>query len=142
MVLRDFWGMNPSPFLQNGLTTDEHRGARITGKVEIGTTENRKLKSEMSTPLRPRGKMGVMRTQSPDTSHQAERVPIELLRQAPAWRRLQLTDRMSRTVRDLSLAGLRTRHPRATEAELRRRFADIHLGPQLAAKVYGPRPAD
>lgn len=83
-----------------------------------------------------------MRTQSRDTSPEAERVLIELLRQAPTWRRLQLTDRMSRTVRDLSLAGLRARHPAATEAELRRRFADIHLGPQLAAKAYGPRSAD
>ena len=91
---------------------------------------------------RHRGKVGVMRTQSPDTSPEAERVLIELLRQAPAWRRLQLADRMSSTVRSLSLAGLRARHPRASEAELRRRFADIHLGPKLAAKVYGPRPAD
>jgi len=78
-----------------------------------------------------------MRTQSPDTSPEAERVLIELLRKAPAWRRLQLTDRMSNTARALSLAGLRTRHPKASEAELRRRFADLHLGPRLAEKVFG-----
>ncbi|MCX6903489.1 MAG: hypothetical protein NTW03_08430 [Verrucomicrobia bacterium] len=83
-----------------------------------------------------------MRTQSPDTSSEAERVLIELLRQAPGWRRLQLADRMSSMVRGLSQAGLRTRHPKAPEAELRRRFADIHLGPALAAKVYGPAPTD
>lgn len=83
-----------------------------------------------------------MRTQSRDTSPEAERVLIELLRQAPAWRRLQLTDRMSCTVRHLSFAGLRARHPTATEAELQRRFADIYLGPELAAKAYGHRPAD
>ena len=83
-----------------------------------------------------------MRTQSPDTSPEAERVLIELLRQAPAWRRLQLADRMSSTARNLGMAGLRARHPGASDAELRRRFADIHLGPELAAKVYGPRPAD
>jgi hypothetical protein len=40
------------------------------------------------------------------------------------------------------MAGLRARHPKAGEAELRRRFADIHLGPALAAKVYGPPPGD
>lgn len=84
----------------------------------------------------------MMRTQSPDTSPEAERVLIELLRQAPAWRRLQLADHMGSTVRGLSLAGLRARHPKATEAELRRRFADIHLGPELAARVYGPKPSD
>ena len=49
---------------------------------------------------------------------------------------------MSSTVRALSLAGLRARHPEASEAELRRRFADIHLGPKLAAEVYGSRAAD
>lgn len=83
-----------------------------------------------------------MRTQSADTSPEAERVLIELLRQAPAWRRLQLADRMSNMVRGLSLAGLRARHPKASEAELRRRFADIHLGPKLAAEAYGPPPVD
>jgi len=86
--------------------------------------------------------MAVMRTQSPDTSPEAERVMIELLRQAPAWRRLQLADRMSSTVRGLCWAGLCARHPKATEAELRRRFADIHLGPKLAEKVFGPGPAN
>lgn len=83
-----------------------------------------------------------MRTQSPDTSPEAERVLIELLRQAPAWRRLQLTDRMSVTVRQLCLAGIRMRHPKASPDEVRRRFAELHLGAELAAKVYGPPPAD
>jgi len=80
----------------------------------------------------------VMKTQSPDTSPEAEQVLIELLRRAPAWRRLQLADRMSATVRELCMAGVRSRHPRASEAEVRRRFADIQLGPELAARVYGP----
>ena len=81
-----------------------------------------------------------MRTQSPDTSPEAERVLIELLRQTPAWRRLQLADRMSATARQLCLAGIRSRHPNASPAEVRRRFADLHLGKELAAKVYGPPP--
>jgi hypothetical protein len=78
-----------------------------------------------------------MRTQSPDTGPEAERVLIALIRQTPAWRRLQLTDRMSASARELCMAGLRLRHPHATPAELRRRFADLHLGPELAAKVFG-----
>ena len=82
-----------------------------------------------------------MRTQSPETSPEAERVLIELLRRAPAWRRLELASRMSGTARALSLAGLRARHPQASAEELRRRFADLQLGPELAAKVYGLPPA-
>jgi hypothetical protein len=83
-----------------------------------------------------------MKTQSPDTSPEAEKALMELLRRTPAWRRLQLADRMSATVRELCLAGLRARHPNASEAELHRRFADLHLGPELAAKAYGPPPTD
>ena len=83
-----------------------------------------------------------MRTQSSDTSPEAERVLIELLRQAPAWRKLQLTDHMSAVTRQLCWAGIRSRHPNATPAEWRRRFAEIHLGSKLAAKVYGPPPPD
>jgi hypothetical protein len=68
---------------------------------------------------------------------------IELLRRTPPWRRLQLADQMSRTARELSMAGLRLRFPGASAAELRRRFADIHVGPELAARVCGAlnRPA-
>jgi len=79
-----------------------------------------------------------MKTQSRDTSPEAERAWIELLRQTPTWRRLQLADRMSTTMRDLGKSGIRSRYPKATEAEVRRRFAEIHLGPELAAKVMGP----
>jgi hypothetical protein len=37
----------------------------------------------------------------------------------------------------LALAGLRQRHPRASQAELRRRLAGLLLGEDLAHKVYG-----
>jgi hypothetical protein len=79
-----------------------------------------------------------MRTQSPDTSPEAEQVLIKLLRETPAWRRLQLTDQMSASVRALCKAGIRRRHPGASDQEIRRRFADLYLGPELAAKAYGP----
>lgn len=82
-----------------------------------------------------------MKTQSPDTSPGTEQVLIALLRETPAWRRLQLTDQMSATARNLCLGGLRSRHPQAGEAELRRRFAEIHLGPELAEKVLGRPPS-
>ena len=82
----------------------------------------------------------VMRTQSLDTSPEAERVLVALLRRTPSWRRLQLADQMSKSARGLSLAGLRARFPTASEAELRRHFADIYLGPKLAAEVYGAPP--
>jgi hypothetical protein len=82
-----------------------------------------------------------MRTQSPDTSAEAERIMIELLRKAPVWRRLQLADSMSRATRLLVMSGVRQRFPQADEDELRRRFADLYLGPELAEKAFGPPPS-
>jgi hypothetical protein len=63
---------------------------------------------------------------------------IELLRQAPAWRKLEMVGQMNQTLRTLALSGLRQRHPSATQDELRRRLADLLLGLALAAQVYGP----
>ena len=74
-----------------------------------------------------------------DTNPEAERVQIELLRRMPAWRKLQMVGEMSRTVRTLALLGLRQRFPHASDAELRRRLADLWLGEELAARVYGKR---
>lgn len=79
-----------------------------------------------------------MSTLFPDTRPEAERVQIELLRQAPPWRKLHMVGQMNQTVCTLALSGLRQRHPQATLEELRRRLADLLLGPELAAHVYGP----
>lgn len=44
----------------------------------------------------------------------------------------------NRTARLLAMAGLRERHQEDSEARLRRRLADLLLGPELAEKAYGP----
>jgi hypothetical protein len=79
-----------------------------------------------------------MRTQSPDTSPEAERVLMELLRRTPAWRKLQMVEDTNYSLRYLLLAGLRERFPQDPPAALRRRLADLWLGPELAAAAYGP----
>jgi hypothetical protein len=48
----------------------------------------------------------------------------------------------NRTARALALAGLRLRHPGESPELLRRRLADLWLGPELAGKAYGPLPKD
>jgi hypothetical protein len=72
----------------------------------------------------------------PDTQRQAGRVQIELLRQAPPWRKLDMVGQLNQTVRPLALSGLCQRYPQAIPQELRRRLADLLLGPSLA---YDPR---
>ena len=48
-----------------------------------------------------------------------------------------MVSEMNQTVRTLMLSGLRQRFPHGTDAELRRRLADLWLGEELAARVYG-----
>ena len=83
-----------------------------------------------------------MSTLSTDTHPDIERLQIERLRRMPAWRKMALMAEMSQTVQTLALAGLRQRHPSDTPAQRRRRLADLLLGPELAARAYGPPPEE
>ncbi|MBE7528606.1 MAG: hypothetical protein HS099_02595 [Ardenticatenaceae bacterium] len=73
-----------------------------------------------------------------DTHPETERVLVQLLQQTPVWRKLEMMGELNRAAHSLALEGLRERYPAATEAELRRRLADLLLGSELARQVYGP----
>lgn len=73
-----------------------------------------------------------------DTTFEAEQVQIELLRQAPSWRKFEMVAQMNQTVRLLMQEGLCQRFPNASEVEIRRRLADLILGPELGARIFGP----
>ncbi|WIG61436.1 MAG: hypothetical protein OJF49_004184 [Ktedonobacterales bacterium] len=60
-----------------------------------------------------------MKTQSPDTTPEAERVQIELLRRASPARRLELAMSLSQWVLQLSWQGIRELHPEFDEHEVR-----------------------
>ena len=83
-----------------------------------------------------------MKTQSPDTSLEAERVLIELWRRASPARKFALALDTGRAMQEFMLTGLRERHPHDSPARLRRRFADLWLGPELARRAYGELPDD
>lgn len=75
-----------------------------------------------------------------DTTPDVERRQLEGLRQLTAARKLALMAEMTLAVRRLALAGLRQRYPTAAPAVLRRRLADLLLGPEMASRAYGPLP--
>jgi hypothetical protein len=77
--------------------------------------------------------------QSADPGVEAERIQFEIYRGWTAARKLETMESLRRAARELSLAGLRLRHPRASEEELFLREAALRLGPELAARVYGRR---
>jgi len=72
-----------------------------------------------------------------DTDPKMEALQIELLRQAPSWRKMEMLNSLNAAARELALAGLRRQYPQAEREELRRRLADLLLGEELARKVYG-----
>ena len=84
--------------------------------------------------------MFTIKTQAEDTQPAAEAVLIELFRSASPARKMALMLSANRTARELALTGLRERHPTDSAAQLRRRLADLWLGPELAGKAYGPMP--
>jgi hypothetical protein len=73
-----------------------------------------------------RGCQGEGATELPDTHPAVERIQIELMRQAPPWRKLALVGELNRTAEELALVGLR------------RRLANLLLGSELAMRAHGP----
>ena len=72
-----------------------------------------------------------------DTDPKMEALQVRLLREAPAWRKLEMMAQLNASARLLALSGLRQRFPGAGESELRRRLASPLLGEELARKIYG-----
>jgi hypothetical protein len=78
-----------------------------------------------------------MSTLFSDTHPKMESLQIRLLREAPAWRKLEMLAQLNAAAKLLALAGLRQRHPGASEAQLRRRLASLLLGEEEAERAYG-----
>ena len=73
----------------------------------------------------------------PDTHPKMEALQIQLLRQASPTRKMNMLAQLNASARLLALTGLRSQYPDASEAELRRKLADLLLGEELARKVFG-----
>lgn len=82
------------------------------------------------------------REMNSDTTPEAEALLFAYWRDAPAWEKWQRMAELNRSARWMAMTGLRRRYPNASEEALRRRLADLLLGPELAARVYGPHPPE
>jgi len=71
-----------------------------------------------------------------DTSIVAERAQVELWRRMSPIEKLRAVSEISRAVQQLSLSGIRLRHPGASDQECMMRLAILKLGRPLAAQVY------
>jgi hypothetical protein len=72
-----------------------------------------------------------------DTHPDIEALQIQLLRETPGWRKMEMLAELNAAARLLALSGLRQRYPDASENELQRRLAGLLFGENLAEKVYG-----
>ncbi len=73
-----------------------------------------------------------------DTNPEIAALQHNLLRQVGPARKLAMLEQMNQTVRTLAISGLKSRYPEDSPTMLRRRLADLLLGPELATLVYGP----
>ena len=71
-----------------------------------------------------------------DTSSENQRIQVELWRRMSPLERLRAVTEISRSVQELSLAGIRLRHPDASDRECMLRLAVLKLGRRLACQVY------
>ena len=74
-----------------------------------------------------------MQSRSADTDPDAERVQIELLRQAGAARRAGMAVSLSAQVIGLARRAIRRSLPGATEEEVGLRFVELNYGEELAS---------
>jgi hypothetical protein len=77
-----------------------------------------------------------------DTTAAADARYHELLRAQQPAARLEQAAALTRAVRRLAEAGIRQRHPGATESEVRVRLATRLYGREVAERLFGAVPAD
>ena len=76
-----------------------------------------------------------MRTQSMDTSPEAEGVQIELLRKASPAKKFGLVSSLSQTLIQASRRNLRRLHPDFSEEELALLFVELNYGKELSERL-------
>jgi len=84
---------------------------------------------ETIVPMRP------IPTRAADTDVEAERVQLELLRNATPGERAALAMSMSATVISLTHRALQTQDPDASDEEIKLRFVELNYGRELAAEL-------
>lgn len=77
-----------------------------------------------------------------DTGAKASRRYHELLRSRAPHERLAQALALTKMVRDLAIAGIKSRHPDADDAEIRVRLAVRLYGRDAAEQMFGEVPPD
>jgi len=76
---------------------------------------------------------------SPDTSLEARRLLIEILRKKTPAEKLAMVDDLIETARRFAISGLRLRHPGSSPEELEARYRQLVLGPDAGPALEARR---
>jgi hypothetical protein len=76
------------------------------------------------------------RTQADDTSPEIEELVVAGWRRMTPAEKFRLVNELTSTARKLSLAGIRSRHPGASERELRLRLASFWLDRETMVRLF------
>jgi len=76
-----------------------------------------------------------------DTDKETEQTYLRLLREIPLWRKAAMVDSLTRACQELAIAGIRMRHPNASEKEVLMRLAALWLDRELMIRVFNWDPA-
>jgi hypothetical protein len=78
-----------------------------------------------------------MKTQSPDTPPEIEKIMIEGYRKMSAAKKLRIMQDLIQTAYLLALGDVRRKHPGAEPRELMLRLASRRVEPELMRKAFG-----
>ncbi len=84
-----------------------------------------------------RRRLPTWREMNMDTAPWAEKLQFKAFRETPAWRKLEMSGDLTKSMICLAESGLRSRNPQSSPAQIRRLLADTLLGSELAERVYG-----
>ncbi len=79
------------------------------------------------------------RTQSPDTSPEAERILVERWARLTPAEKLRVVGELGRTAEAVAAAGIRAARPAATDDEIRIEIATRRYGPALVEAALAAR---
>jgi hypothetical protein len=71
-----------------------------------------------------------------DTSGEAEKTYLKLLRETPLWRKAAMVDSLTQSCQELAIAGIRMRHPNASEREVLMHLAALWIDRYLMLRVF------
>ena len=78
-----------------------------------------------------------MKTQSPDTHPEIERIIVEAARKMTFGERFRKMEQLTWAAEQLALADITARYPLADEYEIRMRLASRRIPPDLMRKAFG-----